>query len=548
MSAPAAARLDRGGQFLNDTGVRSVSTTNLSTLLAESAARFGERECLLFERQANETENLAGWRRQLSYAELDARVNRACHYLSARGLEAGEVFNLHLPNCPSFILLWLAGARLGAVMMPTNILSSAGELGYLLGHSRSRIAFTTATQLPLVQQCSESLDSLRQVVLCDPYTSTPVAGSFEAELADYPDGPWECPAGPTDMAAIMYTSGTTSKPKGVMVTHANYLAAGLTVADQIELSERDRQFVVLPLFHGNAQYYSVMSALLRGASVALMDRFSASRYFDKCIEYRCTVASLFAAPMRMILAQVENPAHRDNDLRVVIFAQNLTERQLDEWQRRFDAPLCQLWGMTETMGPPLMNPLHGERRNRTVGKPAGGYRVALVDEAGRQLDAEQEGEIVVRGVPGETIMQGYFRNPEATAETIRDGWLYSGDNAIRDADGFYRFVDRKKDMIKRAGENVSAGEVESVLLQHPAVFECAVIGVPDEIRDEQIVAVVVKHRGETVEANELIDFCAERLAAFRVPGRILFEASLPKTSVGKIQKHLIRASLSRRRD
>ena len=526
----------------------AATTTNLSELLAERAASIGERECLLFERQPSEDENLACWRQQLSYAELDSRVNRACHYLSAHGLGAGDVFNLHLPNCPSFILLWFAAARLGAVMMPTNILSSADELGYLLEHSSSKVAFTTSAQLPLLQQCAATLDSLREVVPCDPFTSNPVAGSFEAELADYPHSPWKCPAGPTDLAAIMYTSGTTSKPKGVMVTHANYLTAGQTVAGAVDLGEQDRQFVVLPLFHGNAQYYSVMSALLRGASVALMDRFSASRYFDKCIEYRCTVASLFAAPMRMILAQAENPAHRENDLRVVIFAQNLTERQLDEWQRRFDAPLCQLWGMTETMGPPLMNPLRGERRNRSVGKPAGDYEVALVDEAGRHLGAEQEGEIVVRGVPGKTIMQGYFRNPEATAETIRDGWLHSGDNAIRDADGFYRFVDRKKDMIKRSGENVSAGEVESVLLQHPAVFECAVVGVPDEIRDEKIVAVVVRREGEAVAETELIDFCAGRLAAFRVPQIIEFAESLPKTSVGKIQKHLVRASLASRRD
>lgn len=521
------------------------STKNLSDLLGDRAARYGEREFLLFERQASEAENLACWRQVLSYEELDSRVNRACHYLAASGLESGDVFNLHLPNCPSFVVLWLAGARLGAVMMPTNVQSSAEELGYLLGHSYSKMSFTTSALLPLLRQCGAPLDSLREVVLCDPYTSDPAAGSFEARLADFPDSPWECPAGRGDLAAIMYTSGTTSKPKGVMVTHANYLAAGNTVAEAIELGEQDRQFVVLPLFHGNAQYYSVMSALLSGASVALMDRFSASRYLDKCIEYRCSVASLFAAPMRMILAQPENPAHRHNDLRVVIFAQSLTGRQLDEWQARFNAPLCQLWGMTETMGPPLMNPLHGERRNRTVGKPTGDYRIALVDETGRHLDAGREGEIIVAGVPGENIMPGYFRNPRATNQTIRDGWLHSGDNAVRDEDGYYRFVDRKKDMIKRAGENVSAGEVESVLLQHTAVFECAVVGVPDEIRDQSIVAVIVLHPGKQAGEDEMIAYCAEHLAAFRVPQRIVFEQNLPKTSVGKIQKHLVRESLLR---
>ena len=517
---------------------------NLSDLLSDNATRHGDRVFLLFERQSRTGADRDTLRLSLTYRELDSRVNRACHFLAAQGLKPGDIFNLHLPNCPAFLILWFAAARLGAVMMPTNVLASVDELAYLLGHSNSKIAFTTAEHQAILQQCRGRLDTLERIVICDPCNKTPATDSFEAHLTDYPDTPWPCPAADTDLAAIMYTSGTTSKPKGVMVTHANYLAAGQTVADAIDLRQDDRQFVVLPLFHGNAQYYSTMSALLRGASIALMDRFSASRYFDKCIEYGCTVASLFAAPMRMILAQPQNRAHRRNKLRVVIFAQNLTLQQLDEWQQRFDAPLSQLWGMTETMGPPLMNPLRGERRNWTVGKPSGDYEIALVDASGNRVAAGQEGEITVKGVPGKTIMAGYFKNPRATAETIRGGWLYTGDNAIRDEAGYYRFVDRKKDMIKRAGENVSAGEVENVVLQHPAVFECAVIGLPDELRDEAIVAVVVLHADQQVTASELIDFCAGKLASFRVPQRVVFEESLPRTSVGKIQKHLIRAALS----
>ena len=204
----------------------------------------------------------------------------------------------------------------------------------------------------------------------------------------------------------------------------------------------------------------------------------------------------------------------------MLFAQALTKAQLDDWRRRFGASLCQLWGMTETMGPPLMNPLHGERRNQTIGKPVGGYEIALVDDAGQAVAAGQAGEITVKGIPGETIMAGYFKNPGASAETIRNGWLYTGDNALQDDDGYFRFIDRKKDMIKRSGENVSAGEVENIVLQHPDVFECAVIGLPDEIRDESIVAVVVPREGSRPSAAELIDFCRARLASFRVPERV----------------------------
>jgi crotonobetaine/carnitine-CoA ligase len=520
---------------------------NLSDLLTDRAAKFGDRKFLFFERQAasnpgNNSEQHC-FRQTLTFRELDNRVNQACRYLASQGLARGDVFNLHLPNCPAFLILWFAGARLGAIMMPTNVLASADELGYLLEHSHSKIAFATAEHLAMLNQCQSKIKNLENIIFCDPFTDDPAIDSFEALLQEQPNTACNFSPGETDMAAIMYTSGTTSKPKGVMVTHANYITAGQTVADAIELTEVDRHFIVLPLFHGNAQYYSTMSALIRGASIVLMDRFSASRYFDKCIEYDCTVASLFAAPMRMLLAQPENPHHRDNDLRIAMYAQNLTGQQMHEWQQRFNAPLMQLWGMTETMGPPLMNPLHGERRNWTVGKPTGNYEIALVDAAGNAVEVGQEGEITVQGIPGKTIMAGYFRNPQATSDTIRDNWLHTGDNAIRDDDGYFRFVDRRKDMIKRSGENVSSAEVENVILQHPAVFECAVIGLPDELRDESIVAVVVLHQDRQVAAADLIEFCAGKLATFRVPQQIVTRDSLPKTSVGKIQKNLIRNEL-----
>ncbi|NNE64765.1 MAG: AMP-binding protein, partial [Gammaproteobacteria bacterium] len=183
--------------------------------------------------------------------------------------------------------------------------------------------------------------------------------------------------------------------------------------------------------------------------------------------------------------------------------------------------------------------------NRTVGKASGDYEVKLVDENGNEVVQGQAGEIIVKGIPGKSIMSGYFKNPTASAETIRDGWLFTGDNAVLDEQGYFQFIDRRKDMIKRSGENVSAGEVEDVILQHAAVFECAVIGLPDEIKDESIVAVVVLKSGASLSEDELIEHCAHKLASFRVPQQIVFRESLPKTSVGKIQKHLIREELMR---
>ncbi|MCP5153941.1 MAG: AMP-binding protein [Ectothiorhodospiraceae bacterium] len=506
-----------------------VGRRTIRDLLEHRARSDPSREFLVFD-------DLAGGVLRIDYAGLDRLTNRAADLLTRLGVEPGEAINLHLPNCPEFLILWLGAAKLGVVTMPTNVASPAAELEYLVQHSESRLIFTTPPLAEVAETVRARCPLVRQVVKVD----ADVRG-LEALLADTRDvAPVARPAS-EDVAGILYTSGTTSRPKGVLVTHANYLYAGETVAKGLALRSDDRFLTALPLFHGNAQYYSTMGALVAGATVVLMPRFSASRYLDVGIRHRCTVASLFAAPMRMLLAQPVDPRHRSNRLRVVMFAQSISEAQVAEWSSRFGAPLLQIWGMTETMGPPLMNPLAGPRDPMSIGLPSLGYRVALVGDDGRPTPPGDIGQIVVEGTPGQTLMLGYFKNPEATDETLRDGWLWTGDNARQDADGRFHFVDRLKDMIKRAGENVAAGEVEAVLGAHPDVFDCAVVGVPDAMRDEAIVAFVVPHAGATPSAATLIEWCRERLATFRVPSRIELRDTLPRTSVGKIQKHILRA-------
>ena len=484
-----------------------------------------------------------------TYREFDREVNRTAHLLGRLGVRRGDTVNLLLTNCLEFLLLWFGAAKLGAVIVPANTASSASELEYLVAHSESRLIFTQAAWFDLARQVRSRCPRVREVLVCTGEAPSDLV-DFGRMIAHCPDTPPEAPApSPADEAAILYTSGTTARPKGVLVTHANYLCAGETVASAVRLTPEDRHLCVLPLFHGNAQYYSTMSALVAGASVALMARFSASRYFDRAIAHRCTVSSLFAAPMRMLLAQPRRREHARNDLRAVIFAQSVTPAQLAEWDERFRAPLMQLWGMTETMGPPLVNPFDGERRNMSMGLPAPGYTSRLVDENGHPVARGEIGQIVVRGEPGLSLMKGYYKNPEATAETIRDGWLWSGDNARQDEDGYYHFVDRAKDMIKRSGENVAASEVEAVIREHPAVFDCAVIGVPDEMRDEAILAVVVPRGAEDgapaapLTEDDVIAWCRERLAGFRVPRHVRFRKELPRTSVGKIRKHVLRAEI-----
>jgi len=274
----------------------------------------------------------------------------------------------------------------------------------------------------------------------------------------------------------------------------------------------------------------------------LSPRFTASRWAEQARVMGATVASLFAAPMRMILAQQPSEHDAAHRLRAAMFAQNLSSAQLAEFEQRFNVPLIQLYGMTETVVPPTMNPLYGERRGMSIGRPVTAARLRIVDQRGNDVIAGEPGELLVHGEPGRTMMAGYLHDPAATSQAVRNGWLHTGDTVRADADGYLYFVDRRKDLIKRAGENVASSEVERVLNEHPAVFESAVIGIPDPMRDEAIHAVVVLRGGATATPAELIAFCRDRLARFKVPDSVEIASSLPRTSVGKIQKHLLRPS------
>jgi crotonobetaine/carnitine-CoA ligase len=468
-------------------------------------------------------ENAEGDISRRTYADALEAAERAAGLFAASGVTAGERVHVHLGNCPEFFDCWFGSALIGAVLVPTNPLLTETELGFVIEHARCRLSVTSPSLAPTVASVQDS----------DRVLSA-------ADLANGPRSESRAPVEPLDTASILYTSGTTSRPKGVLVTHANYVFAGEVLAKHLRLRPPDRWLVVLPLFHANAQYYSTMSALVTGASVALMETFSASSWGRQARAHSATVASLFAAPIRMILAHAESAEDSVNSLRAVIFSQNVSETELKEFERRFDAPLLQLYGMTETIAPPTLNPLYGERRNMSIGLPTLPARLRVVDENGRDAPAAGTGELLVHGDPGATIMAGYFNDPDATEAAIVDGWLHTGDNVRRDADGYLYFVDRSKDMIKRAGENVAASEVESVLNDHPDVFDSAVIGVPDAIRDESIKAFVVSRSGTSIVSGELIAWCERRLARFKVPSQVEFVDELPRTSVGKIQKGVLR--------
>ncbi|WP_285586720.1 AMP-binding protein [Actinomycetospora sp. NBRC 106378] len=499
----------------------------LTSLLARHAATQPERPALVFE-------SAPGVVRTTSWGGWAARVAATAGVLRAKGVGHGDRVHVHLANTPTFHDVWFACAQLGAILHPTNPLATTEELRFLVGHSGARVSVTSADLAPTLQAAVEPGHDVVEL------------GQLAELLADADPVTGPSPAAPTDAAALLYTSGTTSRPKGVIVSHAAYLHCGDAVAGHLRVRPDDRMLVVLPLFHGNGQYYSTMPALVTGAAVALTPRFSASRFSEQAHLLGATTASLFAAPIRMLLAAAPSPHDAAHRLRIVIFAQGVSDAQIAEFERRFAVPTVQLYGMTETVPPVTMNPPFEDRRGTSMGRPLLGTRVRLVDPEGGDVAPGEAGEVAVAGVPGRTMMTAYHDDPDATAAMLRpdpDGattWLHTGDSARIDEDGYLHFVDRRKDMIKRAGENVATGEVEAVIAQHPAVFEVAVVGVPDDMRDEAVHAAVILHDGAEASSEELIEYCRERLAKFKVPDVVDIVPDLPRTSVGKIQKHRIR--------
>lgn len=507
----------------------SHGTRTVASVLLERAATRPAAPFLIFDEhvEADGEGGAGGGAGRLDYRQAAGLARRGAAVLAGLGVGRGDRFAVVTGNRAEFFACWFGAALLGAVLVPADPAAPADELAHVIAHSGCRAAVVDAAHAGKIPAALRD----RAVLSGDDFAARAAGGSPEPVTDLAPDEP----------LAVLYTSGSTGRPKGVVVTHANYLYAGEVVAQNLRMRPDDRWLVVLPLFHANAQYYCVMSALVTGASVVVARRFSASRWARQARRHRATLASLFAAPVRMILARPPAPDDADNRLRAALFAQNLTRAQLADFERRFGCPLLQLYGMTETIAPPLMNPLEQARDNMTLGLPTTAARVRVVGPGGAPVSAPGEtGELHVGGHPGTTLMAGYLDDPRATAEAIPDGWLRTGDIVRIAPGGFLAFEDRAKDMIKRAGENIAAAEIERVVNAHPAVRESAAIGVPDAVRDEAIKVFAVLHDGAEATAEQIVAHCAERLAPFKVPGLVAFVDGLPRTPVGKIRKHLLR--------
>jgi carnitine-CoA ligase len=482
------------------------------------------------------TETAAGVSRPVTFAGLDARAARLARFLGSRGIGHGSRVHVHLPNCIEFAEFLFAAAQLGAVLVPTSPDSTPDDLAYVLSHSGATVSVTEPALLPGVLEARDLAPELGEVLLVRSGQALPGSLLLESALAAEAGEPLTAQASPDDTAVILYTSGTTGWPKGVEISHASLLFAGEVVAQSLRIRPDDRWLVALPLFHGNALFYSTMSALVTGGSLALMEACEPERFAGQVARHHATLASLFATHVRMVLSQPPGGAEADGALRATVYAQNLAERQVTEFESRFRCPLIQLYGMTETVAPPLINPLYAERRHASIGRQVPNMPLRVVDSGGKDVAAGEPGQLLVGGVPGQTIMRGYYANAAATAGVLRDGWLHTGDYVHADADGYYYFHGRGSDVLKPRVDNVSTAEIERVVMENWAVQECVAVGVPDPIQAEAIKLYVVRQPGEPLSREEILDWCARRLAEHKRPDLIEFADALPRTPVGKVDR------------
>ncbi|MBB6281698.1 fatty acid--CoA ligase family protein [Geobacillus subterraneus] len=509
---------------------------NLTARLAQVAQQLPDKDAYVFMGE------------RCTYQQLDAAVSKFADGLAQLGVRQGDHIALLLGNSPQFVIGLYGALRLGATVIPINPIYTPEEIAYILHNGDVKAVIGLDLLAPLFVEAKKRLPLLKTAIVCETPQgkekgiplSTEMKSFAEVLAAGSPDfiGP---ELDDDDVAVILYTSGTTGKPKGAMLTHKNLYSNAQDTADYLGINENDRVIAALPMFHVFCLTVALNAPLMNGATVLIMPKFSPAAMFTLTREEKATI---FAGVPTMYNFLYQHVGGNEDDLRTLRLCisggASMPVALLENFEKKFKVIVSEGYGLSEASPVTCFNPLDRPRKPGSIGTNIKNVENKVVNEYGEEVPVGEVGELVVRGP---NVMKGYYKMPEETAAALRDGWLHTGDLARMDEDGYFYIVDRKKEMIIVGGYNVYPREVEEVLYSHPDVVEAAVIGVPDPDYGEAVRAFVVAKNPELTE-EQLIAYCRERLAKYKVPGEISFLEELPKNATGKILRRALKERLT----
>jgi long-chain acyl-CoA synthetase len=459
----------------------------------------------------------------ISYQRLDDSTTALAHWFLSQGFEPGDRVAVHWTNSIQTVQLLYGIFKAGLIAVTVNTRLKAPEIGFILNHSQARMCLSEPALAPMAREAGGD---------CPVLTDLP---AFEGQEADRTALP---PVDPGQPLLLLYTSGTTARPKGVTHTHRSMLALS-DLAQEHLLGSEEPTLCVLPIMHAGA-FTIVATTLYAGQSLVLLPKFDPGEMLDAIEQFHCTRLVLMPALWQFVLAEQERAPRRVSSLKGAAVAGDAAPIALqDRFQTIFGIPLQEAYGLTESVVVSV-NPIEALRPG-SIGQPLAGLDLRVVDSVGRDLAAGETGELLVRS-PGTCI--GYWNDPAATRAALDDGWLHTGDLVSRDAEGYYWFRGRAKEIIIRAGSNISPQEVEEVLYHHPAVWEVGVVGQPDPVYGETVVAFLALREGASADAAELREFALKSLADYKTPEKFVFLPVLPKGPTGKVQRRALREMLT----
>ncbi|QDS34123.1 AMP-binding protein [Brevibacillus brevis] len=498
----------------------------IKSLTARAAKRWGEKIGLVFDE----------WNEQLSFQEIEDRSNQIANMLQVLGVGYGDRVAVMLRNQPEFPLVWLALAKLGANIVPINVNYKEYDAQYILHHSEAIVIVTSQEFVSLLHKIKPSLQTLKTILSVD-QSDDPNVVDFRTMCETAPTTPTAFTVFPETLVNIQYTSGTTGFPKGCMLSHEYWLTIAKKMVEQHpNLTNSDVLLTAQPFYYMDPQW-NLLGAIAVGAKLVVLDRFHPSRFWKKVRQYGVTFFYCLGIMPTLMVKAPRSLLDRENNVRAILCSA-IPPHLHRELEERWGAPWYEVFGMTETGGDISVKPHDHDRLLGTgcIGKPDKDRTVRIVDIHNRPVSRGEVGELLLRGLG---MMDGYYKDPDATCAAFQGGWFHTGDLVRMDEDGYIYYVGRKKEMIRRSGENISAAEVEEVMKMHPAVQYAACLPVKDEIRGEEIKAYVVVKAGQTVPPHELISYCTEHLAYYKVPRYWEYRSELPRTPSERIAKHVL---------